>query len=166
MRVGAKYLHTYAFGRSTAGVALVAADSLFAGSWILYNMHTFQTIALESSLGRLNSQVTLYQRSVSWVRASPSAYSYKFVGTFSCAQINGLAESARAWVSNIRWKIDEQWDCWTLCAIKTEGKNRGGEKGRHLWPRLVQKLESKSVRKRKKRKKRKKKNTAGETHHK
>ena len=31
----------------------------------------------------------------------PSAYSYKFVGTFSCAQID-LAESARAWVSNTR----------------------------------------------------------------
>ena len=24
-------------------------------------------------------------------------------------------------------KIDEQWDCWTLCAIKIEGKNRGEE---------------------------------------
>ena len=23
--------------------------------------------------------------------------------------------------------IDEQWDCWTLCAIKIEGKNRGGK---------------------------------------
>ena len=55
----------------------------------------------------------------------PSAYSYKFVGTFSCAQ-NWLAESARAWVSNtIRWKIDDQLDCWTLCAIKIEGKKRG-----------------------------------------
>ena len=40
---------------------------------------------------------------------------------------NWLAESARAWVSNTRWKIDEQWDCWTLCAKKNEGKNRGGE---------------------------------------
>ena len=27
-------------------------------------------------------------RSVSWVRIPPSAYSYKFVGTFSCAQID------------------------------------------------------------------------------
>ena len=36
-------------------------------------------------------------------------------------------------------KIDEQWECWTLCAIKTAvGTYRGGEKGRHLWPRLVQ----------------------------
>ena len=24
-------------------------------------------------------------------------------------------------------KIDEQWECWTLCAIKTEGKRRGWE---------------------------------------
>ena len=27
-------------------------------------------------------------RSVSWVRIPPSAYSYKFVGTFSCAQLD------------------------------------------------------------------------------
>ena len=26
--------------------------------------------------------------SISWVRVPPSAYSYKFVGTFSCAQID------------------------------------------------------------------------------
>ena len=41
-----------------------------------------------------------------------------------------LAESARAWVGNTRWKIDEQWDCWTLCwcAMKIEGKNRGGKR--------------------------------------
>ena len=32
-----------------------------------------------------------------------------------------------SWVSNTQWKIDEQWDCWTLCAIKNEAKNRGGE---------------------------------------
>ena len=63
---------------------------------------------------------------------------------------NWLAESARAWGSNTRWKIDEQWDCRTLCAIKIEGKNRGGEGTTPVWPRLVQKLERKSVRKKKK----------------
>ena len=57
---------------------------------------------------------------------------------------NWLAECARAWVSNTRWKIDEQWDCWTLCTIKIEGKT-GGETGRHLWPRHVQKPEGKKV---------------------
>ena len=36
-------------------------------------------------------------------------------------------------------KIDEQWECWTLCAIKMRARN-GGKKGRHLWPRLVQKI--------------------------
>ena len=36
-------------------------------------------------------------------------------------------------------KIDEQWECWTLCAIKMTARN-GGEKGRHLWPRLVQNI--------------------------
>ena len=29
-----------------------------------------------------------YYRSISWVRVPPSAYSYKFVGAFSCAQID------------------------------------------------------------------------------
>ena len=42
-------------------------------------------------------------RSISWVRVSPSAYSYKFVGTFSLCT-NWLAQSTKAWVSNIRWK--------------------------------------------------------------
>ena len=56
----------------------------------------------------------------------PSAYSYKFAGTFSLC-VNRLAESAREWDSNTRWKIDEQWDCWTLGAIKIEAKNRGEE---------------------------------------
>ena len=41
-------------------------------------------------------------------------------------------------------RIDEQWECWTLCAIKMKART-GGEKGRYLWPRLVQKIaESKS----------------------
>ena len=40
-------------------------------------------------------------------------------------------------------KIDQQWKCWTLCAIKIEGTYRG-EKGLQLRPQLVQKLESES----------------------
>ena len=36
-------------------------------------------------------------------------------------------------------KIDEQWECWTLCATKINART-GREKGRHLWPRLVQKI--------------------------
>ena len=35
-------------------------------------------------------------------------------------------------------KIDEQWEWWTLCAIKMKART-GGEKGWHLLPRLVQK---------------------------
>ena len=68
-----------------------------------------------------------WYRSVSWVRAPPSAYSYKFVGTFSCAQIDLRKARERLLATYTRWKIDEQWDCWTLCAIQIEGKNRGGE---------------------------------------
>ena len=37
-------------------------------------------------------------------------------------------------------KIDEQWECCTLCAIKVEGTYRGGEKGRHLRRQLVEKI--------------------------
>ena len=36
-------------------------------------------------------------------------------------------------------KIEEQWKCWTLCAKKNKTRT-GGEKGRHLWPPLVQKV--------------------------
>ena len=35
--------------------------------------------------------------------------------------------------------MDEQWECWTLCAIEIKARTGGG-KGRHLWPRLVQKI--------------------------
>ena len=36
-------------------------------------------------------------------------------------------------------KIDQQWECWTLCATKMKART-GGAKGRHLWPRLVHKI--------------------------
>ena len=48
--------------------------------------------------------------------------------------ISGKRESVRQQHS---MKIDEQWGCWTLCAIKIKART-GGEKERHLWPRLVQ----------------------------
>ena len=39
-------------------------------------------------------------------------------------------------------KIDEQWECWTLCPRKIEGTYRGreGTTAAELWPRLVQKI--------------------------
>ena len=54
-----------------------------------------------------------------------------------------IAESARAWVSKIRSKIDKQRECWTLCAIRMMSMEAclygvGGE-DRHLWPWLFQK---------------------------
>ena len=39
-------------------------------------------------LGGVSGYPRAWYRSVLWVRAPPSAYSYKFVGTFSCAQID------------------------------------------------------------------------------
>ena len=67
--------------------------------------------------------------SVSSVSSSPPECILIFIRRdfFLCTY--WLAESARAWVSNIRWKIDKQWDCWTLCTIKIEGENRGGRRG-------------------------------------
>ena len=56
----------------------------------------------------------------------PSAYSYKFVGTFSCAQI-GLRKTRERELATLDEKsassgIAEHY----ICAIKIEGKNRGG----------------------------------------
>ena len=38
--------------------------------------------------GGVSGYPRAWRRSVSWVRIPPSAYSYKFVGTLSCAQID------------------------------------------------------------------------------
>ena len=70
--------------------------------------------------GGVSGYPRAWYRSVLWVRAPPSA-------SFSCAQIDFRKARERELATFIRWTIDEQWDCWTLCAIKVEGKNRGGE---------------------------------------
>ena len=41
---------------------------------------------------------------------SPSAYLHKFVGTFSCAQID-LRKARERELATLHEKIDEQWDC-------------------------------------------------------
>ena len=86
-----------------------------------------------------------WYRSVSWVRAPPSAYSYKFVGAFSCGQID-LRKARQRELATLDEQstssgIAEPYARWKLKA------RTGEEKGRHLWPRLVQKLQSKSVQK-------------------
>ena len=50
-----------------------------------------------------------------------------------------LPESARAWVSNIRWKLTSSGNAEPYARYKLKASTRG-EKGRHLWPRLVQKI--------------------------
>ena len=52
---------------------------------------------------------------------------------------NWSAESARAWVSNTRWTSTSSGNAEFLCAIQMKERT-GGEKGRHLWPRLVEKI--------------------------
>ena len=44
--------------------------------------------------------------------------------------------------SNIEYsmKVYEQWECWTLCAIKMKART-GGEEVWHLWPRLPQTID-------------------------
>ena len=39
-------------------------------------------------------------------------------------------------------KIDEQWECWTVYLVRNKNWRHvpGGRKGRHVWPRLVQKI--------------------------
>ena len=74
-----------------------------------------------STRWRIKLSSSLWYRSVSWVRAPPSAYSYKFVETFSCAQIDMYVvrkTREREIATNTGWKIDEQWDCWALIAMR------------------------------------------------
>ena len=47
-------------------------------------------------------------------------------GLFCRAQID-LRKARERELATLDEKIDEQWDCCTLCAIKIEGNNRGGE---------------------------------------
>ena len=61
-----------------------------------------------------------------------SAYSYKFVGTFSCAQIDLRKARERELATPDEKATSSGIPEPYLCAIKIEGKNRGGEKGRRL----------------------------------
>ena len=92
-------------------------------------------------------------RSISWVRLPPSAYSYKFVGTFSCAQIDSRKARKRELAT-----FDESRRAVGMLN-PTQDKNwrhvPGGEQGRHLRPPLVQNLESKSETEKKGKKRRK-----------
>ena len=47
-------------------------------------------------------------------------------GLIPTQHLHNMAEYIR-----ISMKTDEQWGCWTLCAIKQKART-GGEKGRHL----------------------------------
>ena len=61
------------------------ASALFSPITLLY----LQCVSLDRSVsgrrGGVSGCPRAWYRSVSWVRVPPSAYSYKFVGTFSCA---------------------------------------------------------------------------------
>ena len=81
-----------------------------------------------------------YYRSVSWIQVPPIAYSLVqfrrlfVVHKFTCGKLESVSLQHSM-------KIDEQWECRTLCAIRIKART-GGKKGRHLWPRLVQKSRS------------------------
>ena len=84
-----------------------------------------------------------HYRSIAW--APPSAYSYKFAGTFSCAKM----DSRKAWERDLAATFDENrravWNAEPyLCAIKIEGTYIPGGRRDDTWvPQLVQKLKSK-----------------------
>ena len=61
------------------------------------------------------------------------------LGTFSCIK-KWLAESARAWASYIRWKSASSGSAEPSHARQKAEARTGGEKGRHLWARLVQRI--------------------------
>ena len=58
------------------------------------------------------------------------------VGIFSCIK---KTESARAWVSSSRWKSTSSGNAEPYERQKLKARS-GGEKGRHLLPRLVKKI--------------------------
>ena len=60
--------------------------------------------------GGVSGYPRAWYRSVSWVQTPPSAYSDKFVGTFSCAQVD-LRKAREREFAKLDEKIDEQWDC-------------------------------------------------------
>ena len=105
--------------------------------------------------GGVSGYPRAWYRSVSWVRVPPSAYSYKFVGTFSCAQID-LRKARKRELATLDENSTSSGIAEPYAPKKLKART-GGEKGwhleRHLWPRLVQKLESKSVWKTSKKKK-------------
>ena len=84
---------------------------------------------------------------------SSNPLSYKFVGTFfSCAQIDLRKTPERELATTLDEKSTSSKIAGTLCAIKFEGKNRGGEGTTPVTTAVVQKLKSRSVRKKQKNK--------------
>ena len=64
-------------------------------------------------------------------------HTFDTAGLFSC---NWFAESARVWVSNIRRKSTSGGNAQPYARSKLKARTGGG-KGRHLSPRLVQKID-------------------------
>ena len=99
--------------------------------------------------GGISGYPRAWYRSVSWGWAPPSTYSYKFVGTFSCAQ----TDSRKARERELAARDEKSTSSGIAEPYTRQNLNaRTGGKGRHLWPRLVQKLEGRSGRKKKKKK--------------
>ena len=115
-----------------------AAGKAFSLAWFL---RSFLVSFVKSSWRRCPGGVSGYPRawygSVSWVRAPPSAYSYKFVGTFSCAQIN-LRKARKRELATLDEKSTSNGIAEPYARWKNWRQERGGEKGWHLWPRHVQ----------------------------
>ena len=64
----------------------------------------------------------------------PSAYTYKFVGTFSCPQIDLRKARERELATALDETSTSGGIAEPLCAIKVEAKNRGGGGGEGTTP--------------------------------
>ena len=94
---------SYPYGESTNQTCSTWPWTIRNRSWsdiLLFAYHGIYYIAPVAQQGILVSAILW---SISWVRDLLSAYSYKFVRTFFLCT-NWLAKSAKAWVSNTRWK--------------------------------------------------------------
>ena len=91
--------------------------------------------------GGVSGYPRAWSRSLSWVRTPPSAYSYKFVGTFSCAQIE-LRKARERELATLDEISTSSGIAEPYARYKIEGKNRGEKRTTPMTTAFVQKVES------------------------
>ena len=105
--------------------------------------HIWQQWIKAGRPGGVSGFAGAWYRSVSCVRIPSSAHLYNFVGTFPRAEID-LRKTRERELATLGEKSTSSGIAEPYARYNLKARN-GGENGRHLWPRLVQKLESRQV---------------------